>query len=162
KNHGRRSSSLQDWGQELLDSLASNGFASANTNGRHRLISSTQESFAAILRIILEQEPLAVRIRGRSAEAVIHDLLRQAEEKGKAGDVAQYLVGAKLMLRLGIEIEPHQANKGDRRSRSDRNARLGDFEIENAVIEVAVGLPDDKHLEQVSQSLEDSDTEVWL
>jgi hypothetical protein len=56
----------------------------------------------------------------------------------------------------------YPAHKADRTSYSDRDARLGDFELENAVIEVAVGLPDDKHIAQVAEALEDSDAEVWL
>ena len=162
KNHGRRSSSLQDWGQELLDILKERGFASAPPDDRSKLIDEAQRSFATHLRDILEQEPLAVRVRGRSAEAILQDVLNQAEGKGKAGDVAQYLVGAKLMLRFDQEIPIFPANKADRKSRSDRGARRGDFELENSVIEVAVGLPDEKHLAQVADALEHTDIEVWL
>ena len=96
------------------------------------------------------------------AEAVIHELLLQSDEKGQSGNVAQYLVGAKLELRFKREIVVCPANKSDRKSRFDEHAKLGDFEIENAVIEVAVGLPDEKHLEQVGEILETSDAEVWL
>jgi hypothetical protein len=114
------------------------------------------------LRSIVEQGPLEARIRRRAAESVIADVLKQAEEKNKAGDVAQYLVGAKLMLRFNRDIPVLPANKGDRKSRLDPNARLGDFEIENAVIEVALGLPDDKHLAQVAQILDNPESEVRL
>jgi len=51
---------------------------------------------------------------------------------------------------------------GAERSRGDAQARTGDFEIGNATIEVAVGLPDEKHLSQVVEALEDTDLEVWL
>jgi hypothetical protein len=88
--------------------------------------------------------------------------LLQAEEKAKSGDVAQYLVGAKLALRFKRDIPIHPANKSDRKSFFDKGAKLGDFEIENAVIEVAIGLPDPKHLEQVAEILDNSDAEVWL
>jgi hypothetical protein len=162
KNHGRRSSNLQDWGQNLLDILKSNGFVKASPDAQTALIDNAQQAFAVHLRNILEQDPLTVRIRGRSAEAVIRDVLKQAEDKGKAGEVAQYLVGAKLALRFKREMPVYPANKADRKSYSDRDARLGDFELENAVIEVAVGLPDDKHIAQVAEALEDSDAEVWL
>ncbi|HEX3997043.1 MAG TPA: DUF4928 family protein [Pirellulales bacterium] len=162
RNHGRRSSSLQDWGQQLLDIIGAAGFTDASPGVRNSLVDLAQSAFAAILRDILEQEPLEVRVRGRSAEAALHDVLKQAEEKGKSGDVAQYLVGAKLMLRFSREIPVFPANKGDRKSRSDRGARLGDFEIENAVIEVAVGLPDEKHISQIAEVLEDTDSEVWV
>jgi hypothetical protein len=162
KNHGRRSSSLQDWGQQLLDILKAAGFSKASHEAQSRLIDLAQNAFAAPLRDILEQEPLEARSRGRSAEAVIHDILKQADDKGKSGDVAQYLVGAKLSLRFKQELPVFPANKADRKSRSDRDARLGDFELKNAVIEVAVGLPDDKHIAQIAEALENSDSEVWL
>ncbi|MGQ0637541.1 MAG: DUF4928 family protein [Planctomycetaceae bacterium] len=162
KNHGRRSSSLQDWGQKLLIALKKCGFTEGSDAVRSRLIDLAQAEIAAHLRAILEQEPLQVRCRGRSAEGVIHEVLKQAEEKGKAGDVAQYLVGAKLALRFKRDIPVFPANKPDRKSRADASGRLGDFEIEDAVIEVAVGLPDEKHLAQVAEALEDPESEVWL
>ncbi len=162
RNHGRRSSSLRDWGQELLDLLGAAGFQRGSAEMREELIDTAQNAFAKILRKILEQEPIGVRIRGRSAEAVIHDVLKLADGKGKSGDVAQYLVGAKLALRFEQDIPVLAANKADRKSRFDRDARLGDFEIENAVIEVAVGLPDEKHVAQVAEALEDADVEIWL
>jgi len=162
KNHGRRSSSLQDWGQELLDILGDAGFAGGSSDARSNLIDLAQGVFGAHLRDILEQEPLQVRVRGCSAEAIVHNVLTEAEDKGKSGDVAQYLVGAKLALRFNRDIPVLPANKADRKSRSDREARLGDFELENAVVEVAVGLPDDKHVAQVAEALEHSDSEVWL
>jgi hypothetical protein len=85
-----------------------------------------------------------------------------ADERGKSGDVAQYLVGAKLMIRLQREIPVLAANKGDRKSYADRDVRTGDFEIENTMIEVAVGIPDEKHLAQIVDALEDTDLEIWL
>ncbi|MGB2755632.1 MAG: DUF4928 family protein, partial [Phycisphaerae bacterium] len=93
---------------------------------------------------------------------MIRDLLIQAEAKGKTGDVAQYLVGAKLMLRLKRDIPVYPANKADRKSWSDQQPRYGDFEQENAIFEVAVGLPDEKHIKQVLEALEATDCEVWL
>ncbi|HEX8341548.1 MAG TPA: DUF4928 family protein [Tepidisphaeraceae bacterium] len=161
-NYGRRSSSLQDWGQQLLDLLRVEGFELLSDAGRLQAIDAAQSTFAAVLQNILEQEPLQARLKGRSAEAVIRELLEQADEKGKSGDVAQYLVGAKLMLRLEIEMPVHPANRGDRRGRGDMDARLGDFEVEDAIIEVAVGLPDEKHLTQIVDALGDGDKEVWL
>jgi hypothetical protein len=114
------------------------------------------------MRQIIEQEPLVARTRERTAESLIHELLIQAEEKGQAGNVAQYLVGAKLELRLGRDIPVRPANKSDRKSRSDSMAKLGDFEIESTVFEVAVGFPDEKHLEQIAEIIEMSEKEVWL
>ena len=162
KNHGRRAPNLPVWGQELLDTLAALGFAEATQQTRKKIINETQAVFAAALRTIIEQDPLEIQMRNRTVEEVIHELLRGADEKGKCGDVAQYLVGAKLALRFEREVPVYPANKSDRTSLFDRAPRLGDFEIGNAVIEVAVGLPDDKHLDQIAEILERSDAEVWL
>lgn len=162
KNHGRRSSNLPIWGQGLLNTLGAQGFANATPEAKSQIINEAQSSFAAALRTIIEQDPLEAHIRSRTAEAVIADILRSAEEKGKCGDVAQYLVGAKLQLRLGHSMPVYPANKSDRTSLFDPAPRLGDFEIENAVIEVAVGRADDKHIEQIEEILEKSDAEVWL
>jgi hypothetical protein len=162
KNHGRRSSNLPGWGQQLLDAIAALGFTRATPDSRARILDEAQQVFAAPLRTIIEEDPLEVRLRDRTAEATLRELLLAAEEKGKSGDVAQYLVGAKLALRLNLPIPVYPANKSDRTSRFDPAPRLGDFEIENAVIEVAVGLPDDKHLRQIAEIQDKSDAEVWL
>jgi hypothetical protein len=162
KNHGRRSSNLPGWGQELLNAVAASGFASATPEVRSEILNEMQAIFAVPLRAILEENPLEVRLRERTAEAVISELLEAAEAKGKSGDVAQYLVGAKLAMRFNRTIPVYPANKSDRTSCFDPAPRLGDFEVENAVIEVAVGLPDDKHLQQIAEIQEKSDAEVWL
>lgn len=162
KNHGRRSSNIQDWGQVLLDAFDAEGFADFDDDERASLILRAQEPVADALRRLLEQEPLVIRTRQKTAEAVIAEILKLADAKGKAGDVAQYLVGAKLMLRFDEAVPVLPANKGDRRSKSDPEPRLGDFEIQNAVIEVALGLPDEKHLDQIALALDDPQTEVRL
>src|SRR5262249_54553399 len=113
KIHGRRSSNVGEWGQALLDVLQSNGFDNQPDGDRAQLITTLQDELGKILRDILEQDPLEARVRGRSAEAVIRDLLKQAEGKNKAGDVAQYLVAAKLMIRLKRDIKVVAANKAN-------------------------------------------------
>jgi hypothetical protein len=161
QNHGRFSSKMSEWGQALLDAVAKTGFSDAPPEIRKRIIDDAQAEIAAPLRRLFET-PLEVSLHERTAEAVISDLLKAAEEKGKSGEVAQYLVGAKLALRFNREIPVYPANKSDRTSHFDPAPRLGDFEMENAVIEVAVGLPDDKHLQQIAEIQEKSDAEIWL
>lgn len=142
--------------------LRADGFETATAKRQEQILSEAQRTFANLLRNIIDADPIEVRVKGRSAEAVIRDAIKQAEDKGKSGDVAQYLIGAKLMLRLDREIPVVPANKGDRRSRSDADARTGDFEIEDATIEIALGIPDDKHLSQIAEAHEDPELEVWL
>ncbi len=162
KNHGRRSSNLHAWGEPLLGVLRSAGFESADLKLKEKMLDEAQQIFANQLRSILEEGPLRVRIHGKTAETVISEILKLAEARHKAGDVAQYLVGAKLAIRLQRDIPIHGANKGDRKSHADVDFRLGDFEIGNAVLEVAVGLPDAKHLDQIEAILETPDRESWL
>jgi len=160
-NHGQVSSKLPEWGQVLLDAIAKTGFSNVAPKVRSQIIDEAQAAIAAPLRGIIEH-PRGVRLGDCTAKSVVSDLLRAAEEKGKSGDVAQYLVGAKLALRFHRDIPVYPANKSDRTSRFGAAPRLGDFEIENAVIEVAVGLPDEKHLQQIADIQEKSDAEVWL
>ncbi len=162
KTHGRRSCDIGEWGPLLLGLLAADGFAAGTKKERIRRIELVQSRIGTVIRNIVEADPIEVHIKGRSAEAVIRDILVQAEAKGKSGEVAQYLVGAKLMLRLGKEIPVLPANKGDRKSHGDRGARTGDFEIENTTIEVALGSPDPKHLAQIEKAVEDHDLQMWL
>lgn len=162
KNHGRRSSNLGAWGPPLLDLLAKEGFGDATDAGRQKLIDQAQSFFAARLKKLINEEPLTVALRNRSAEAVIREVLQQADAKGKSGDVAQYLVGAKLQLRLNWDVPVAPANSGDRRSHSDPNAKPGDFCRNQTVFEVAVGMPDEKHIRQAAAAVEDPDAEMWL
>lgn len=162
KNHGRRSSNLGSWGDALLRLIDAAGFQSMDQEGQEKLLDEAQRGIGSELRAILEEEPLRIRANSKSAEAIVGDLLKQAEKRQKAGDVAQYLVGAKLMLRFNRKVPVHGANKGDRKSHADTAARLGDFEIENSILEVAIGLPDEKHLQQIEDVLEHTDREVWL
>lgn len=162
KYHGRRSSNLEDWGQVLLDEVKARGFEALPSNARQKLLDAIQEVFAAKLRSILEQEPLQARVKSRTVESLIKEVLAQADEKGRMADVAQYLVGAKLELRFNQRLPVHPVNKGDRKSFGDQEARKGDFEIGDCVIEVALGLPDEKHLAQIESALDQADVEVWL
>lgn len=162
KVYGRRSSNLQAWGQPLLDILKDGGFNDLSDAERSRFIDAAQGAVAASLRRFHDDEPLLVAIRSTTAEHVIKDVLNQADAKGKSGEVAQYLVGAKLALRFPVGIPLHAMNRPDRASRHDQEARSGDFELGNAVIEVAIGLPDEKHLEQIREALEHREREVWL
>jgi len=64
----------------------------------------------------------------------VHQLLQQAEAVGKAGPVAQYLVGAKLKLRF-----PDAAISNDRYSAGDvQTGRLGDFQLGDTAFHVTM------------------------
>ena len=162
---GRRSSNLHVWGPKLLDFMQSAGFAAADSATRDNLIDGAQGVIVPFVRQILEVDPIELRLDGRTIEASVSDLLEKASERGKLGEVAQYLVGAKLQLRfpsLSEEIRVAGAFERNRRSRGDNQARLGDFELSDCVFEIAAGRPDGPHLDQVKFALEQSTRQVWL
>jgi hypothetical protein len=64
----------------------------------------------------------------------IHNLLKVASERGKEGQIAQYLVGAKLQLRYPkIEIENYSSSTAD-----EPLKRKGDFQINDTVFHITV------------------------
>ena len=99
-------------------------YTGATADARSRILDEAQQVFAVPLRAIIEENPIEVRLRDRTVETTIRELLLAAEEKGKSGDVAQYLVGAKLALRLNLQIPVYPANKSDRTSHFDPAPRL--------------------------------------
>jgi len=91
------------------------------------------------VRKFFEAKPMVFRLDAKSSlRTVIRDLLKQAEQRQKEdsgtmflGAVMQHLVGAKLELVLGQEVECHGAFVAD--SVTDRP---GDYQIEDVVIHV--------------------------
>ncbi len=162
RNSGRRSNNIGAWGAPLLELLSTEGFEALSVDEQDDLLGRAQHHLAMRIREIAETAPIMVHIEGRSAESVIRDVLEQGDARSKSGDIAQYLVAAKLELRLGIELPLHPANKGDRKGFDDTSARTGDFEIEDATLEIAIGPPDGKHLAQIEDTIQETTRQVWL
>ncbi|MEI7900442.1 MAG: DUF4928 family protein [bacterium] len=86
-----------------------------------------------------EAKPMVFRLDAKSSlRSVIRDLLKQAEDRQKQdagtmflGAVLQHLVGAKLELVLGHEVEAHGAFVADSVTDSP-----GDYQVEDVVIHV--------------------------
>ncbi|MCC5786734.1 MAG: DUF4928 family protein [Phycisphaerales bacterium] len=162
KTHGRRSSEIRSWGPRILDALRSTGFEAAAPPQRESMLDAAQTVVADHLRRYAESGPIAVRCRNRSVTAVVAEIIKQAEDKRKSGDVAQYLVGAKLEARFpGIDLK-RAANCGDGTWAKDETASLGDFQIGTTVIEIAVGRPDEKHIDQIASIVSTDAFETWL
>jgi hypothetical protein len=103
-----------------------------------------------------ESKPLVMKLDAKSSlRATVRDLLAQAVERQKQdvgtmvlGAVLQHLVGAKLELVLGREIEAHGAFVAD--SVTDRP---GDYFVEDVVVHVTTS-PTEALLRKCKQNLE--------
>lgn len=156
KESGRRSSNLQGWIEPLFDWLRSHGFVSASATEQQDMLFIAESLAAERLQIINEAMPLIARYNKGAARAIIADVLDQAQEKRRAKDVAEYLVGAKLQLRLGEDAaRPKNVNTSNRDQPSD-------FPVGTAAIEVTVNPADNRHLSQIERILRDTTLQVWL
>lgn len=154
---GRRSNNLHAWANPLFDWLRSAGFREGRVGINDDLLSGAQEAAAKRLAAINEDKPLIARYNLGTAVAVIADLLDQAQEKKRAKDVAEYLVGAKLELRFGEGIvTPKNVN-------APSGMNLADFRIGNMAIEVTtVERPDKSHLDQLARMVGNTGLQVWF
>jgi len=108
------------------------------------------------VRRFFESKPMVFRLDAKSSlRATVRDLLKQAEQHQKEdagtmflGAVLQHLVGAKLELVLGNEVECHGAFVAD--SVTDRP---GDYLIEDVVIHVTTS-PGEALLRKCSDNLD--------
>lgn len=154
---GRRSNNLHAWVSSLFEWLGQAGFAKGQVAVNEDLLLGAQEVAAKRLAVINEDKPLIARYNRGTAVAIVTDLLDQAQEKKRAKDVAEYLVGAKLELRFGEGVvTPKNVN-------TPSGANLADFRIGNMAIEVTtVERPDKSHLDQLAGILGNTNLQVWF
>jgi hypothetical protein len=127
-----------------------------DASGREVLLQSVGRVVADRLVVINQAEPITARFNVGTAVAVVADILDQAQQKKRAKDVAEYLVGAKIDLRFGPgTVQPKNVNTPNR----DEPA---DYRVGAAAIEVTVSPPDRRHVGQVRRILGDTSLDVWL
>ena len=86
--------------------------------------------------------------RELTSRGIIGMLLQSARKRGKAGEVAEYMVGAKLSLRFPTyEIRNSAASAAD-----DQSEESGDFQINDCVFHVTVA-PNMGHYEKCDRNL---------
>jgi len=156
KAFGRRASNLSAWLEPLFDLLRSFQFDNLEVEPRAELLRAVEEVAADRLRILVEAKPLLARYHIGTPIAILEDLLDQAQAKKRAKDVAEYLVGAKLQLRLGAGVvSPKNVN-------TPSGSQLADFRVGTTALEVTVNAVDDRHLKQIQGILRDTSLDVWL
>ena len=87
---------------------------------------------------------------GTSSREIVSNILKAAQERQKIGQVAEYLVGAKLALRFpSHDIRNSAASAAD-----EQTDEHGDFEINDCIFHVTVA-PNRGHYEKCSKNLSD-------
>ncbi|MEM8737976.1 MAG: DUF4928 family protein [Planctomycetota bacterium] len=155
--YGRRSNDLAVWGPKLMELLRD--VSSARWN---EAMEAAHAHLADLWRMIYSTEPLRPNFGIGAAAAVVADLLAQAETYGTAPVFASCLVGAKLELRLGIDLPVATVNAPDRSARDRSEDKPADFEVGDAAVEVTLNSPDQKHLRQCETIVRDWKREAWL
>lgn len=156
KELGRKSSNLLAWIGPLLDWLKRIEFSALAAAEQTAFLDAFQRAAGIRLEAINRDGPLIARFNLGSSRAVIVDILAQAQEKKRAKDAAEYLVGAKLQLRFGDDaVSPKNINAPNRDG-------LADFSFGTSAIEVTLKTPDDSHIKQVREIIENTSRRVWL
>ena len=132
---GRTNRGLRGGIEDLLSGLAAAGFGDLSKHAQSAAIDAMQ---AYLLERVVEyhnQKRIEVEFdQSKSTWHVVADIFTKARAVGKEGSVAQYLVGAKLAVRLpDKEIENLSASTAD-----VQLGRGGDFSVGDAVIHVTV------------------------
>ncbi|MBN2581335.1 MAG: DUF4928 family protein [Pirellulales bacterium] len=156
KEFGRRASNVGGWIGPLFDWLKPIDFSAMPQIEREQLLENIGLIAAARIKVVSEGKPLIARYNKGTAVAVIVDILDQAQEKRRAKDVAEYLVGAKLQVKFGDNAaEPKNVNTPNR-------GQPADFFIGTTAIEVTVNPPDARHLNQIVDIVNNTGYDVWL
>lgn len=119
----------------LLEALSPFELETLTPKSRNLVLKSCQQLLVEKVREYHERKRLEFDYDpSNSTQSSIRDLLASAKDVGKAGPVAQYLVGAKLQLRFpDISIANERFSAGDLQT-----GRAGDFQINSIAIHVTV------------------------
>ena len=134
----------------LLHSLSEADFDRLPLERRIAEIDNMQEFLTDRVREYLNAEKIQFRYDGRTTgRRMIGSILDIARDRGKWGEVAEYMVGAKLALRFpGLDIRNSAASAAD-----VQTDEQGDFQVHDTVFHVTVA-PNQGHYEKCRRNLE--------
>ena len=141
---GRKTPQVDKIIPRLVAYLRSKEFDSAEPSEKQRILLTVSEPFRSMLGLSLG--PIKVNLGGKSAAAVVEEVLWRAEERGLIAAIAELLVGSKLEVCLGEPRGRDVASQHKWENGHDDPNALGDYRIENVAIEVTmVNRPDESH-----------------
>lgn len=133
----------------LLSALSASDLARLVPDDRTTAIDAMQSFLVERARDIFNADWISFEYSpGISSREIIGKILQAARERQKAGDVAEYLVGAKLALRFpAYDIRNSAASAAD-----EQTEEQGDFQINDCVFHVTVS-PNLGHYEKCKINL---------
>ncbi|HTU17907.1 MAG TPA: DUF4928 family protein [Gemmataceae bacterium] len=137
--------------QSLLNAIQSADLEALNEVERQAVLHELQALLVDKVREFHNREHLKpVFDPARSTRQFMSDFLALAEETGKHGPLAQYLVGAKLQLRFPqADVRNESYSVAD-----DPSSQPGDFVVEDTTFHVTVA-PTPGHFEQCKRNLQE-------
>ena len=135
----------------LLEALSSGGIERLSVDEREVELGNMQSFLAEKARDIFNAEKLSFSYRqDLTSRDIVGMILNSARERRKSGEVAEYLVGAKLAVRFPqYDIRNSAASAAD-----DQAGERGDFQINDSVFHVTVS-PNSGHYEKCKRNLAD-------
>ncbi len=148
---GRTNRGLMKNLQPLLQSLSEAGMGNMPLKDRELEIQNMQSFLASKARDIFNAEKISFNYKsGMTSHEIVGSILDSARNRLKAGEVAEYLVGAKLALRF-----PNHSIRNSAASVADRQTeQQGDFQINDCIFHVSVA-PNRGHFDKCKRNLAD-------
>ena len=135
----------------LLEALSSKGMERLSQEEIDTELGKMQSFLAEKAGDIFNAEKISFDYRqGVTSREVIGTILGSARERLKGGDVAEYLVGAKLALRFPTYVIRNSAAS----AADDQTSEEGDFQINDCVFHVTVS-PNRGHYDKCRRNLSD-------
>ena len=151
KEGGRTNRGLMTNLAPLLDGLNNNDFMNLGEGDRDMAIEAMQSFLADRARDLFNSNKISFQYKsGISSREIVNSILKAAQERQKSGQVAEYLVGAKLALRFpSYDIRNSAASAAD-----EQTDEHGDFRINDCIFHVTTA-PNRGHYEKCSKNLLD-------
>ena len=151
KEGGRTNRGLMKNLAPLLGMLSDAGISELTESERDSEFTKIQAFLAEKARDIFNADKISFDYSpGITSRAVVGAILDSGRNRGKGGEIAEYLVGAKLALRFpDYDIRNSAMSAAD-----DQTAEKGDFQMNDCVFHVTVS-PNIGHYEKCQRNLDD-------
>ena len=151
KEGGRTNRGLMRNLTPLLEALSETDIRHLSDEDRSAAFDDMQAFLSERARDVFNAEKISFSYsQDIASREIVGKILDAAYERGKAGEVAEYLVGAKLALRFpNYDIRNSAASAAD-----DQTSEQGDFQINDCVFHVSVS-PNSGHYDKCARNLSD-------